>query len=74
MSQWRGNATRSTRHQGIVWLIGVLLVLLAITVLVTTALAHRGPATPVPLSPWINELGQVAQILMSRGELEWLYR
>jgi hypothetical protein len=42
------------------WLIGALLVLVAIAVLATTALEHRAPETPAPVSPWINELGQVA--------------
>ena len=64
MSQWHGNPARSTGHQGMAWFIGVLLVLVAITVLVTTALAHRAPEKPAPLSPWINELGQVAQIVV----------
>jgi hypothetical protein len=76
MIQQRGNTTRSTGphragqarsgHAGMVRVLGVLLVLVAIASLVTAALAHRPRETPARLSPWINELGQVAQIMLSR--------
>jgi hypothetical protein len=38
----------------------MLLILIVILVFVSVALAHLAPETPPPLSPWINELGQVA--------------